>query len=174
MKNNTFVLLLATALSLGIMTCSHAEQASVSDKSEDSSKESKSNSALWDRVEKARADAQEEKALAEKAWAEANLKEAILKKQATEKIFNAQLEIEMAKEAQKVAEFLANRAKANAELAEAQLREMKAKTELQAMEQASASICEAQAAKARVEKLESELKLAKVQNEKDKFFKGQN
>lgn len=165
MKRNAPVFVLLGSLLVSTITWSHAETASDQANAQTTKSDSKPNSAIWDKVEKVRADAQEEKALAEKAWAEANLKEAVLKKQATEKIFQTQLEIEMAKESQRMSELIAKRAEANAALAEAQVKEARAKAELRAIEQSASAFCDARVAAAKVEKLERELKLAKVQME---------
>jgi hypothetical protein len=123
------------------------------------------NSELSTRIEKERLEVQELKIRADKAWAELNLREALLKSQLQEKLSKSELEAANSQNAAKMAEAEAKRAQANADMYESQLREQKAKTTLQVLQQSNPSYVEGKVTEAKTANLETQLKLAKVQAE---------
>ena len=117
------------------------------------------------KINKAETEAREAKALAEKVIEETKLQEALLKQKMVEAIFKAELEAGLILKAAKRAEAEAQLAAASAAKSEALLRDIKAKLELKTWEQAGPIQCDLKVTAAKYEKLESELKLNKLQQE---------
>ncbi len=131
----------------------------------------RANAATWDKVDKLRAEAEEAKAMADKVAAETRLQEAMLKRKMVEELFKIHLEAEQGKMAAQKAQAESDQAKAQAETLEARLHAMKAATKIKVLEQASQTICDSEVVRVNYEKIEQELKLAKLQHEKDSIGK---
>lgn len=126
--------------------------------------------AAWIKANKAEAEAQEAHNIARKVGEETQLKEALLKQKLIETFFNAELEAGLVSKAAKKAEAEAQLAAASAAKTEALLREVKAKNELKALELAAPLECESKVTVAKYERIESEMKLLKLQKEMQNFM----
>ena len=160
MNKNLTSIALASFCAFFCASWSHAE-------SDQSSDKPRHVAPGWEKADQAQAAANEAKAMTEKVKEETKLQ---VFKQKVESLFQAELEANMAKETAKKAEAEAQFAAASAAKSEALLRDMKARTEIKALEQASQAICEAQLAKAKYERIENEMKLAKLQHERETLF----
>lgn len=165
-KRTSVLFLFFLMISVACTNWSNAEGAGEAD-AETKAKASRTPQEIKERVLLLEAEAQECKAMAEKIEADTKLQQALFRRRLEEQIRKSDLEIEMAKRASKKAQSEAEQANAEAAALDARLKQLKLATELKALEQTRELICDSRLTVARYEKIETEMKLAKLQREKE-------